>query len=51
MMELMQFEKEYRVHVYETGPDGKLNLCIHFSITCRILLLTMLSDLVSAEMT
>jgi len=22
----MQFEKEYRVHVYETGPDGKLNL-------------------------
>jgi acyl-ACP thioesterase len=26
MMELLQFEKEYRVHVYETGPDGKLNL-------------------------
>jgi medium-chain acyl-[acyl-carrier-protein] hydrolase len=25
-MELMQFEKEYRVHVYETGPDGRLNL-------------------------
>lgn len=25
-MELLQFEKEYRVHVYETGPDGKLNL-------------------------
>jgi medium-chain acyl-[acyl-carrier-protein] hydrolase len=25
-MELMQFEKEYRVHVYETGPDGKLSL-------------------------
>jgi medium-chain acyl-[acyl-carrier-protein] hydrolase len=25
-MELMQFEKQYRVHVYETGPDGKLNL-------------------------
>jgi medium-chain acyl-[acyl-carrier-protein] hydrolase len=25
-MELMQFEKEYKVHVYETGPDGKLNL-------------------------
>jgi medium-chain acyl-[acyl-carrier-protein] hydrolase len=22
----MQFEKEYRVHIYETGPDGKLNL-------------------------
>lgn len=25
-MDLLQFEKEYRVHVYETGPDGKLNL-------------------------
>jgi medium-chain acyl-[acyl-carrier-protein] hydrolase len=25
-MELLQFEKEYKVHVYETGPDGKLNL-------------------------
>jgi medium-chain acyl-[acyl-carrier-protein] hydrolase len=25
-MELMIFEKEYRVHVYETGPDGKLSL-------------------------
>jgi medium-chain acyl-[acyl-carrier-protein] hydrolase len=25
-MELLHFEKEYRVHVYETGPDGKLNL-------------------------
>ena len=25
-MELLLFEKEYRVHVYETGPDGKLNL-------------------------
>lgn len=25
-MELMQFEKEYRVHVYETGPNGRLNL-------------------------
>jgi acyl-ACP thioesterase len=25
-MELMQFEKTYRVHVYETGPDGRLNL-------------------------
>lgn len=22
----MQFEKEYRVHVYETGPDGRLSL-------------------------
>jgi acyl-ACP thioesterase len=26
MMDLLQFEKEYRVHVYETRPDGKLNL-------------------------
>jgi medium-chain acyl-[acyl-carrier-protein] hydrolase len=25
-MDLLQFEKDYRVHVYETGPDGKLNL-------------------------
>ena len=25
-MDLLQFEKEYRVHVYETGPDGRLNL-------------------------
>ena len=25
-MDLIQFEKEYRIHVYETGPDGKLNL-------------------------
>jgi acyl-ACP thioesterase len=25
-MELQQFEKEYCVHVYETGPDGKVNL-------------------------
>lgn len=25
-MDLLQFEKEYRVHVYDTGPDGKLNL-------------------------
>ena len=24
------FEKEYRVHVYETGPDGKLNLYSFF---------------------
>jgi acyl-ACP thioesterase len=30
-MELMQFEKQYRVHVYETGPDGKLNLCSLFN--------------------
>jgi medium-chain acyl-[acyl-carrier-protein] hydrolase len=25
-MESLQYEKEYRVHVYETGPDAKLNL-------------------------
>jgi acyl-ACP thioesterase len=25
-MDLLQFEKEYKVHVYETGPEGKLNL-------------------------
>jgi len=25
-MKLLQFEKDYKVHVYETGPDGKLNL-------------------------
>jgi len=25
-MESLQFEKEYKIHVYETGPDGKLNL-------------------------
>jgi medium-chain acyl-[acyl-carrier-protein] hydrolase len=25
-MGLLQFEKEYKVHVYETGPDGNLNL-------------------------
>jgi medium-chain acyl-[acyl-carrier-protein] hydrolase len=25
-MDLLQFEKDYNVHVYETGPDGKLNL-------------------------
>jgi len=25
-MESFQFEKEYRIHVYETGPNGKLNL-------------------------
>jgi medium-chain acyl-[acyl-carrier-protein] hydrolase len=25
-MDLSRFEKEYRIHVYETGPDGKLNL-------------------------
>jgi medium-chain acyl-[acyl-carrier-protein] hydrolase len=25
-MEFLQFEKEYNIHVYDTGPDGKLNL-------------------------
>jgi acyl-ACP thioesterase len=25
-MALLEFEKEYRIHVYETGPDGKLSL-------------------------
>ncbi len=25
-MNLQHFEKEYRIHVYETGPDGKINL-------------------------
>jgi medium-chain acyl-[acyl-carrier-protein] hydrolase len=25
-MESLQYVKEYRVHVYETGPDGRLNL-------------------------
>jgi medium-chain acyl-[acyl-carrier-protein] hydrolase len=25
-MDLIQFEKEYKVHIYETGPDGRLNL-------------------------
>ena len=25
-MELQQLEKDYRVHVYQTGPDGRLNL-------------------------
>jgi medium-chain acyl-[acyl-carrier-protein] hydrolase len=26
IMDLLELEKEYRIHVYETGPDGKLNL-------------------------
>jgi medium-chain acyl-[acyl-carrier-protein] hydrolase len=30
-MELMQFEKVYRIHVYETGPDGKLNISALFN--------------------
>jgi medium-chain acyl-[acyl-carrier-protein] hydrolase len=25
-MDMLHFEKEYKVHVYETGPDGKLSL-------------------------
>jgi medium-chain acyl-[acyl-carrier-protein] hydrolase len=25
-MDSLQFEKEYHIHVYETGPDGRLNL-------------------------
>src|SRR5512137_1637850 len=25
-MDLQQLEKEYRIHVYETGPDGRVNL-------------------------
>ena len=27
----MQFDKEYRVHVYETGPDGRLSLYSFFN--------------------
>jgi len=30
-MDQLTFEKEYRIHVYETGPDGKLNLCSLFN--------------------
>jgi medium-chain acyl-[acyl-carrier-protein] hydrolase len=30
-MELLQFEREYRINVYETGPDGKLNLYSMFN--------------------
>jgi acyl-ACP thioesterase len=29
-MELHQLEKEYTIHVYETGPDGRLALCSLF---------------------
>jgi medium-chain acyl-[acyl-carrier-protein] hydrolase len=25
-MEMLQFEKEYRIHVYEIGPDGRLSI-------------------------
>jgi medium-chain acyl-[acyl-carrier-protein] hydrolase len=30
-MDLMQYEKKYMVHVYETGPGGKLNLSSLFN--------------------
>ncbi len=30
MTELFQLEKEYRIHVYETGPDGLLSLASMF---------------------
>jgi medium-chain acyl-[acyl-carrier-protein] hydrolase len=30
-MEVMQFEKEYLVHVYETGPDGYLSIPSFFN--------------------
>lgn len=30
-MELLQFEKEYKIHVYDTGPDGKLSLLSLFN--------------------
>ncbi len=30
-MESLPFEKEYRIHVYETGPDGKLNMSSLFN--------------------
>jgi len=29
-METPEFEKEYRIHVYETGPDERVNLCSLF---------------------
>ncbi len=25
-MDLRELQKEYKVHVYETGPDGRVNL-------------------------
>jgi len=31
MTELLQYDKEYRVHVYDTGPDGRLNLASLFN--------------------
>ena len=30
-MELLQFEKEYRIHVYEIGPDGRLSIFSFFN--------------------
>lgn len=30
-MESFQFEKKYRIHVYETGPDGKLSIYALFN--------------------
>lgn len=30
-MESLPFEKEYRIHVYETGPEGKLNMSSLFN--------------------
>lgn len=30
-MESLQFEKKYRIHVYETGPDGKLSIYALFN--------------------
>jgi len=30
-MDFRKFEKEYKVHVYETGPNGRLNLCSLFN--------------------
>ncbi len=30
-MELLQFDKEYKIHVYEIGPDGKLSLFSFFN--------------------
>jgi medium-chain acyl-[acyl-carrier-protein] hydrolase len=29
-MEIPQLEREYRIHVYETGPDERVNLCSLF---------------------
>jgi acyl-CoA thioesterase FadM len=32
MMEPWQLEKEYRIHVYETGPDGRLAKRLNFTM-------------------